>query len=594
MTNSSESVVDDTNIMSTQDIGTNSADDSPTVTFQSIAFSDGTTVSLDPNDVVVLVGPNNAGKSLAFRELEQHVGNPVETTVIKSTTLHKTGTPEGLSEYFRKHAQVKTHGSDRVYSGYRFSVTERRIEEFWTKNIQQLRSFFCMRILTETRIGDSDPANAIAVLDEPASHPIHMLYSDDQLEQKISEYFKRAFGEDLIVYRAGGNQLPLFVGERLAPKSGEDRISNPYLERLRTSAKPLKDQGDGMRSFASVILHLLAPITPSILLLDEPEAFLHPPQARLLGEIIAKEKSPRAQLFVATHSSDVLHGLINVAPDHLRVLRIQRDGGINRVKELDKALVKVISTDPLMKYSSVMSGVFHERVIICESDADCMFYSSILDLPSVHGERQPDVLFVHANGKHRMEALASALADLDVPTDIIADIDILREGKVLKKIIEALGWDSSEANTLAESVRKAIEQHKPSLTTSEVKNAIETILAELPSMNNGTKELQSKIDAIFGEASRWDAVKKGGEAALPAGQATQQFHELRSVCKAKGLWIVPVGELEGFCKSIGGHGPGWVQQVIEHHNLSNDPELENARKFMQEIWTSKHKDGATQ
>ena len=308
MTNSSESVVDDTNIMSTQDIGTNSADDSPTVTFQSIAFSDGTTVSLDPNDVVVLVGPNNAGKSLAFRELEQHVGNPVETTVIKSTTLHKTGTLEGLSEYFRKHAQVKTHGSDRVYSGYRFSVAERRIEEFWTKNIQQLRSFFCMRILTETRIGDSDPANAIAVLDEPASHPIHMLYSDDQLEQKISEYFKRAFGEDLIVYRAGGNQLPLFVGERLAPKSGEDRISNPYLERLRTSAKPLRDQGDGMRSFASVILHLLAPITPSILLLDEPEAFLHPPQARLLGEIIAKEKSPRAQLFVATHSSDVLHG----------------------------------------------------------------------------------------------------------------------------------------------------------------------------------------------------------------------------------------------------------------------------------------------
>ena len=68
-----------------------------------------------------------------------------------------------------------------------------------------------------------------------------------------------------------------------------------------------------MRSYASVILHLLAPITPSILLLDEPEAFLHPPQARLLGEIIAAERPSRAQLVVATHSPDVLHGLINVA-----------------------------------------------------------------------------------------------------------------------------------------------------------------------------------------------------------------------------------------------------------------------------------------
>ena len=100
-----------------------------------------------------------------------------------------------------------------------------------------------MRILTETRITDSNPANAIAVLDEAASHPIHMLYSDDQLEQKISEYFQRAFGEDLIVYRAGGNEWPIFVGKRLIPKTGEDRISKSYLERLRASAQPLRVAG---------------------------------------------------------------------------------------------------------------------------------------------------------------------------------------------------------------------------------------------------------------------------------------------------------------------------------------------------------------
>ena len=593
MTNSSETLINGANSMSAQDLETNLVDDSPSVTFQSIAFSDGSIVSLDPNDVVVLVGPNNAGKSLALRELEQHVGNPVETTVIKSTTLHKTGTPEGLSGYFRKHAQVKTQGSNRVYSGYRFSVQEQRISEFWSNNLQPLRPFFCMRILTETRITDSDPANAIAVLDEPASHPIHMLYSNDQLEHKISKYFQRAFGEALIVYRAGGNQLPLFVGERLAPKPGEDRISDSYLERLRTSAKPLRDQGDGMRSFASVILHLLAPITPSILLLDEPEAFLHPPQARLLGEIIAKEKSPRAQLFVATHSSDVLQGLINVAPDHLRVLRIQRDGDVNRVKELDKGLVKTISTDPLMKYSAVMSGVFHERVIICESDADCMFYNALLDLPQIHGHRQPDVLFVHANGKHRMAALAMALVALDVPVDIVADIDVLNDDTILLRIIDALGGDRERVKPVALAVKRAIENHRPQLSVDEVKKGIKDVLEEAPSEPDSMKELRSGIDAVFGKVSPWDAIKNAGEAALPAGQATQQFHDLQALCKQFGLWIVPVGELEGFCKSIGGHGPSWVQQVIEQRKLSNDPEFENARQFMREIWTSKHKNGAT-
>ena len=198
-----------------------------------------------------------------------------------------------------------------------------------------------------------------------------------------------------------------------------------------------------MRSFASVIVHLLAPITPSVLLLDEPEAFLHPPQARLLGEILAKEKSSRTQLFVATHSTDVIHGLINVAPDHLRVLRMQRDDNCNRIKELDKSLIEEISTDPLMKYSSVMSGLFHERVIICEADSDCMFYSSLLDLPEVHGERQPDVLFVHANGKGRVAALAKTLVALDVPVDVVVDIDILNDTVVLERVLDSLDGDSA-------------------------------------------------------------------------------------------------------------------------------------------------------
>ena len=147
-----------------------------------------------------------------------------------------------------------------------------------------------------------------------------------------------------------------------------------------------------MRSFATVILRMLAPDTPSLLLLDEPEAFLHPPQARLLGEFIATERPARSQLFVA----------------------IQRDGSVNRVKELDKSQARDLSADPVMKFTSVLSGVFHKRVIICESDPDCMFYSALLDIPEVHGKQYPDVLFVQAGGKHRLYLLASALRALDV------------------------------------------------------------------------------------------------------------------------------------------------------------------------------------
>jgi hypothetical protein len=374
----------------------------PSITFESITFSDGTKIALDPTDIVVFVGPNNSGKSVALYELEEAVGPSKEQMVIKETSVRQVGTGDQVRDLLNQHGEIRGKLGEKFYSGFGFSIHFTNLEHFWKNSIANLRSVFCTRIGTATRITDSDPQGAIPVLEQSPSHPIHILFVNDRVEQRISSYFRRAFGEDLIVFRAGGSQWPLLVGLKPNLRPGEDRFSTSYNERLINSTIPLQQQGDGMRSFASVVLHLLAPVTQTILLLDEPEAFLHPPQARLLGEFIANEKPDQAQLFVATHSPDVLQGLLNVAPEHLRILRIQRDGTVNHVKELDKARAKEISTDPLMKYSSVLSGIFYQRVIICEADADCMFYSTILDLPEVHVDRRPDVLFVHAGGKHRM------------------------------------------------------------------------------------------------------------------------------------------------------------------------------------------------
>ena len=558
----------------------------PAVTFESITFSDGTTILLEPTDVVVFVGPNNAGKSVALRELEGHIQNSYRGIVLTNVKLRRTGSQEELLAYLRRYTRETNSSRNKRYVGYRVSIRPQDIDQYWSRanGIQNLTPFFCMRLQTETRIQDSDPAPAIRTLEDAASHPIQMLYSNDELEGRINSYFRQAFGEDLIVYRLGGSEFPLMVGENLTLEDGENRTSASYCQRLRDSTIPLKEQGDGMRSFASAILHLLAPITPSILILDEPEAFLHPPQAKLLGELIAKERSSRAQLFVATHSPDVLNGLLNVAPDHLRVLRIRRDGNVNHVKELDKQCAKEISTDPLMKYSSVMSGVFHERVIICESDADCMFYSTLLDLPEINRGRQPDVFFVHASGKDRMAILAKALTELDVPVDVIADIDILKSEDKLKEIIQTLGGNRNQIQPLVQTVRNDIEQHRPSLNAGKIKKGIQEVLNDVGPTGEFPREKRSQIEVIFRKASPWDAVKEAGESAIPQGQATERFQELKTLCKSIGLWIVPVGELEGFCKSIGGHGPRWVQRVLEERNLSIDSELERARDFVREIW----------
>ena len=565
--------------------------DFPTVTYEAVTFSDGTLISLDPTDVFVLVGPNNAGKSLALKELEDYLDEaPINAKVVSAARSRKTGTKEEFAKFVKWYTQVSIQRSGEVYmgrGGLIWPISE-KLEERWPDGINAFSPLFCMRIPSEKRISDSDPVESIDIVEKPLDHPIHMLYSDDELELKISAHFRRAFGQDLILDRGAGRTWPLRVGTRLRPDCGDNPFSTTFLSRQRDSALPLSQQGDGMRSFASVVLHVLAPASPSILLLDEPEAFLHPPQARLLGEIIATEKSPRAQLFLATHSPDVLQGLINVAPEHLRVLRMQRDGNVNRIRELNKELVKKISYDPIMRYTSVLSGLFHERVIICEADADCMFYSSILDLPEVHGETHPDVLFVHANGKHRMATLAETLVALDVPVDIVADIDILNDEDVLRNVVEALAGDWAVVKPVAKAVKNAIEEHKPWLNAMEVKKEIKEILKGTPSFGEFPKQLRSEISKLFKKASPWDAVKEGGETAIPSGEPTKRYRDLQKLCNQMGLWIVPVGELEGFCKSVGGHGPRWVQQVVEERNLATDLELERARKFLKQLWEGQH------
>lgn len=491
----------------------------PSVHFKSIVFSDGTKIDLEPRDVVVLVGPNNAGKSLALRELDMMLRNEQVKKVFRSVQVIKSGTFDELIRYIEAHTiEHVRRNAERQFRGYNIAIHESNIPGYWKGNspLGELSNFFCMRLETEDRISGGNPARSYKVLEEPVSNPIQLLYAKDNLEKRISKYFRRAFGEDLIVFRLGGTEIPLLVGRRVRAKRGEDRLSESYCRRLIDAAIHLSEQGDGMRSFASVILRLMAPLTPTILMLDEPEAFLHPPQARLLGELIAREHSSRAQLFLATHSPDVLSGLLNVAPDRLRVLRIHRKRNVNHVRELDKEQAKSIGKDPLMKFSSVLAGVFHQRVIVCESDSDCLFYSSLLDLPEINGGENPDVLFVHVNGKHRIKKMVKALVDLGVQVDAIVDMDILKSETDLRELFEMLGGKWSTLEVGQRVVRSHVEQHKSRIRSSDIAKDIRRILEDADVDQPFPDDKSKSIKRLLRGASPWDIVKQAGVSAIPS------------------------------------------------------------------------------
>lgn len=183
----------------------------------------------------------------------------------------------------------------------------------------------------------------------------------------------------------------------------------------------LNQQGDGMRSFVGVLLNAFISHY-SILLIDEPEAFLHPPQARLLGKMIANDLPSERQLFIATHSGDFLKGLLDSNRSNLKIIRIQRRGTLNKVSILNSSDIRDIWSDSLLRHSNVLDGLFHSKVVICESDSDCRFYSAILS--AIHddtGSISPDILFIHYGGKHRMPTIIRSLIKLEVPLRVIAD-----------------------------------------------------------------------------------------------------------------------------------------------------------------------------
>ena len=49
------------------------------------------------------------------------------------------------------------------------------------------------------------------------------------------------------------------------------------------------------------------------------------------------------------------------------------------------------------------------------------------------------------------------------------------------------------------------------------------------------------------------------------------------------IYIVPVGELECFVKEVGGHGPEWVNSVLEIYPDLDDSVYDEIKKFIRRV-----------
>lgn len=307
-----------------------------------------------------------------------------------------------------------------------------------------------------------------------------------------------------------------------------------------------------------------------IYLIDEPESFLHPPQARIMGQIIGKTLSAHQQAFISTHSEEIIKGLLDSCPERIKIVRITRDGKTNHFSILNNAEFNKVWSDPLLKYSNIMASLFHKSVVLCESDSDCKMYSIIESHIKQKQQKYSETLFIHCGGKHRMSKIIQALRSLNVAVTTIVDIDILNNEAIFKGIVEAYGIDYNSIKPDYNKIVCNLHSPKENIDRITAKSIINQVLDSSKNKNLSNKEIEA-IEEAVSTISKWKVLKSSGISALAPEDATSSFRRIDGLLKEHGVYIVPVGELECFIKEVGGHGPEWVNKVlVEYTNLDDE------------------------
>lgn len=454
-------------------------------------------------------------------------------------------------------------------------------------NHSSLRDLFACDLDTEKRLTICSPAPSISP-EDPKTHPIHYVAFDVENRKKFTSYFFKAFHKYICPNRLHSKDIPLVVTDEEI-HFGEEKYHDET-ERVEAYADELakypmaQEEGDGVKGFIGILLYLILDFY-KVYLIDEPEAFLHPPQARIMGQMIGELTKGKKQTFISTHSEQLIQGLLETASDRVKIVRVTREGHTNHVSVLHAEKLHKVWKDSILKYSNILEGLFCRNVVLCESDSDCRFYSIINDFLQKENGKYADTFFTYSGGKQRVPVIMEALSALDVDTKVIVDFDALNNKTIFQRICEAcrMDWDVIENDFKAFSNEINQQPGTKMKTKKDIQIGITQISKKNPNEKNYSDSEIGEIKDLLKSETCWHILKKAGQTALPLGQAVQCFDNIDKYAKEHNLFIVPVGELEGFVKTVSGHGPGWVNDVLAQYGDLHDPVYDEAKKFVKEL-----------
>lgn len=552
-------------------------------------LTSGATIEVSDH-LTVVVGPNNVGKSVllssVWQQLNQGFGQAAAVSPVVANVELQGPTLREVDQRLRAIGEVRPMGQypqgyageDHYFSPQIGMVPVSQLTAQLQQGVHEHRLGWLAGqvgafLPPEARLGQLGNVGVPNLYGETPTAPLQKLWADRRLEAEVQVLAKRAFDIDLTVNRHGGSQIGLHVGRPTSPEPAVGELS-PYLQevaRLPTAAA----QGHGVQAFLGMLLALTSGAYDFVLI-DEPEAFLHPPQARLLGEIFVEFAKKEVQVLVSTHSDDFLRGVLtaSAASTEVTVVRLTRPSAMsNAVAQLDPAAARGLFEDPLLRYSNILGGIFYKGVVLCEAEGDCQYFSAVLDQDFADAEAalpRPDLLFTQCGGKDRFAKAAAALLSTEVPTAVIADIDLLADRVKFEELLSVLGGDPTQLGSALNAVQAAVSARAAAPQLDFFKFRADEILARASGPTLSSAEVK-ELRALLKSQTGWELAKSMGRAVLPAGQAVDAFDRISSSCREVGLFILPVGELERFHPEVGGNKQAWLRQVFERELFASPP-----------------------
>jgi predicted ATPase len=520
-------------------------------------------VEIVTTPITVFVGPNNSGKSKILSEIHfRCTSGQINTTdVILNAIEFDSFTPEVAKEKVRK-ITLQPHATEALMpehiivgkKGTRNQINEQQLLNVLQNTNSQINLFCSWYLAFNTLILDGrnrinlvnqQPAGD---LQQPPHTSFQVLFQDDDKRKKVRRIIHDAFGLYFVVDPTNSGQLRLRLSSRLPSTDIEECGIHKEAREFHASATLIEEASDGVKAFTGIVTEIIAG-DPAVLLIDEPEAFLHPSLAFNLGKEIALTSSEsEKRIFVSTHSPNFVMGCIQSGAP-VNIIRLTYRSGVPTARVLSNQDILRLMRNPLLRSTGVISGLFYEFVIVTESDADRAFYQEINERLLRYNPETgiANCLFINAQNKQTVKTIIKPLRELGIPAVGLVDVDILKDGgQVWSGFLESSFIPELEHQSLA-NLRSAVKQ----------------------------KFYDSGKD-----------MKRDGGVEILSDSDKEAANNLFDKLAEYGVFVVRKGELESWLPNLAatGHGPSWLIDIFE--KMGEDPESTSYLKpSSEDVWS---------